>query len=223
MNSRKRDPISAQLKFFTRQKWSSVIRIFLFLITTTKSTESSVMKVVRGHAAQQHFTYNSPMENFGEYKQDVNSDILMSLRNKVGRCSCPKAAGSQSIEARYRSSFVVVRAKVIRWTEDRQFTRNGAIPQFLIRNYILQSTGLYKGRWPVAGKVFQAQGFVHGDACGLKLKIGRQYLFNLDDPKKISPGNTWRKGIFVLTRCKNHYGWLALDSKQKSFLLRRAK
>lgn len=146
-----------------------------------------------------------------------------AMRNGAGRCKCRTSSSTRSIESRYRSAFIVVRAKVLRWTESKQFTRNGAIPQFLVRNYILKATGLYKGSRPSSGTIFQAQGFTHGDSCGLKLEVGRQYLFNMDNPKQRSHSNIWRKGIFVINRCQNHYGWRSLSKEQLRFFLLRSK
>lgn len=121
------------------------------------------------------------------------------------RCKCanPMPASAQ-MAAASNTSYIIVAARVVRKTMDDSYTRNGSIPQFEIANYILQATVLYKGTWPAVDTFFQAQGFVHGDVCGIAMHVGSEYWLDLGDPQQISPSNIWRAGIFVVGRCHVH-------------------
>lgn len=112
-------------------------------------------------------------------------------------CNC----GARKHKAGVTPTAIAVRALVIRSKGSNEHTRGGRIPQFLIRWYVLQVTKRIRGNWHVLGGFFQAQGFVHDDACGLRLKTGTEYILHLDHPKDIPPGLFWRAGIFVIGQC----------------------
>lgn len=205
---------------------ADIVHVLIFLsIASLCVPNGSSMKIVkkRGSSVLRQ-SHNWEKKSNKKKIQFLKPHLESIVKSQSGRCQCGKSGRvDEPIESRYRSAYIVVQAKVIRWTENREFTRNGAIPQFAIRNYVFRSNGLYKGQWPRKGAFFQAQGFIHGDSCGLRLEVGRQYLLNLDDPARISPGNIWRRGIFVISRCQSHYNWNAISRTDLRFLQLRSK
>lgn len=197
------------------------LHVLLLLLCTTTRTHARPLPYPLRHKRTQRLTASS-LTVLTPPRLDPTALHLYAARC---RCAVPHA----SFEARYRASFIVVRAKVIRWTEHASLSRRRAVvgyrpvPQFVIRHYVLEATALYKGAWPTRRSYFQAQGFVHADVCGLSLEVGRQYLFNMDDPATKSPASVWSPGIFVIDRCQRHYGWRSLSKHQLFFLFHRAR
>lgn len=149
-----------------------------------------------------------------------NPHLVPIQHARQTRCICPHRP---SFEMRFRRSYSVVRVKVIRETVNYDFTMGGLLKRFIIFEYQLLVTGLFKGSHPRNRSFFYAQAFKHDDLCGLRLSVGKQYLLNLDDPKKHSSGSFRKPGFFELDRCQFHFLWTKLSWSQQRYLLARAK
>lgn len=153
--------------------------------------------------------------SFQEFKHQKEEVQLLS---KTG-CPCEPT----DFDASYVKAFSVVRVKVIKWKDDYKLTQSGRIPYLVIRLYMLEVQGLYKGKWPRSGRLVYAQSFTQPSVCGVRLAAGSSYLLFVENPFKRTKGTFWYRGLFLIERCQGNYNWHALSSLEARFLSRREK
>lgn len=147
----------------------------------------------------------------------LHGDVPKVLyRSSAGpnRCKCR----ALSFEQQFRNSYVVLKAKVIKFTDDQQHASKGKVLQYTIRNYILERMEVFKSVGKAPGRLFHAQAFIQSDLCGVKLQVGEQYLLNLSNPSTIYKASAWRSGAFVLSSCQQHQNYNSLSGGQLRFL-----
>lgn len=149
-------------------------------------------------------------------------------------CTCPLQLVPELVATH---AHVLLATIVLRRDMDT-YTRAGRIPQFAMREYVLDVRRVLKGSSississspgslphtkakvdtevdadadtkMVAEVVVQA--FAHDDACGLWLAVGKTYILFLHDPGTRSASSVWTRGAFVADRCDRPLLWVDPD------------
>lgn len=167
-----------------------------------------------------HQRYKNSWSNKYKKFREAFPHLTPLQHQSNGNCRC---TSRPSIQKRYNDAYQVLRVRVVREMINKSFTRNGKLPQFLILEYKLQITAVFKGRGLSVNKFILAQTFNDPDLCGLRLRVGQLYLLNLDDPSKRSGASFWKKGWYELYQCQYNYEWTKINASDLRFLLARSK
>lgn len=129
---------------------------------------------------------------------------------RIGRCKCPPLP---SLSERFKDSYFVMKAALLKISIDDNLTRGGSIPQFRTALYTVKILDVFKNPVKNIGDTIHIQSFTHPDVCGILLKQFRAYYFFLENPESISPASHWSQKIFKISLCTKPWEWTDITRK----------